>query len=338
MLKQKNETIGFFILLGLAGLVVLMIFWPFWQLLALAVILAMLFYPLYSRIEAQLKMPNMSAGVVVFIMALIIAGPVLFIGQQVFFQLADFYKSLNLNNLTSQSNAFIQTLPLPSRQLAQSLNVDVHAWLAQLTGRAFASLSGLLSGLGWFFGSLVVVVFSVFFLLRDGAKIKKLLADLLPLSAANENILFDKISLAVSGVVKGQFMIALIQAMASFMGFIIFGVPNALLWACMVILAAFIPTFGTGLVLVPAVAYLYLTGHVGAAIGMAIWGAACVGLIDNVLSAKLISSRVRLHPLLIIFAILGGVVSFGVFGLLLGPILMAIFAALVEIYRTEIKK
>lgn len=337
MPKNKTETIGFYILLGLAFLVVLMIFWPFWQLLALAIILAMLFFPLYKHIENYSKMPNMSAGFVVFIMAIIIAGPVLLIGQQVFYELANFYRSINLNNLAADSNAFIQTLPLPMRQLAQSLNVDVHTWLSQLTSRAFVSLSGLLSGLGWFFGSLVVVGFSVFFLLRDGVKIKKLLAELLPLSAANENILFDRISVAVSGVVKGQFMIALIQATASFVGFTIFGVPNALLLACMVILAAFIPTFGTGLVITPIVVYLYLTGHIGSAIGMAIWGAACVGLIDNVLSAKLISSRVRLHPLLIIFAILGGIVSFGVFGVLLGPILMAIFVALVEIYRTDIK-
>lgn len=336
-MKQNTQTIGFFILLALAGLVVIFIFWPFWELLAFAIILAVLFYPLYKRIQEQTKMPNMSAGFVVFIMALIIAGPVLLIGQQVFSELVNLYRSVHLEDFSSQAD-FVQRLPVSLRQMVTTFNLDLFSWTNQLLSRAVNSVSGILSSLVWFFGSLVVVVFSVFFLLRDGAKIKQLLSELLPLSKANENILFDKVSLAVNGVVKGQFIIALIQAFASFVGFVIFGVPNALLWACLVLLAAFIPTFGTGLVVTPAVIYLYLSGHTGPAVGLAIWGSACVGLIDNVLSAKLISSKVRLHPLLVIFAILGGVVSFGVFGVLLGPILMAIFVALVEIYRTDIKK
>src|SRR6185369_7788172 len=227
----------------------------------------------------------------------LIAGPVLLIGQQVFAELASLYRTLNLQNL-GHPGEIISRLPEPLKQLAITFNADIHSWISQLTARAFNSLSGLLSSLGWFAGSLVVIAFSTFFLLRDGDKIKKLVEDLLPLSSKNEGILFDKINHAVSGVFKGQFLIALTQAFAS-----LFGVPKALLWGCMVFLAAFVPTFGTGLVLVPAVIYLYLTGHTGAAIGQAIWGAACVGLIDNVLSAKVVASRVRLHPLLTIFSI-----------------------------------
>ena len=182
-----------------------------------------------------------------------------------------------------------------------------------------------------------MVAFSTFFLLRDGGKIKDVLKDILPLSAANENILFNKLTLAVNGVVKGQFLVVLAISTVSFIGFTIFGLPNALLWSCAMFVAAFVPTFGTSLIWAPAVIFLYASGHVGAAVGLAIWAAASVALIDNVLAAKLISSRVRLHPLLTIFAILGGIVSFGFFGVLLGPILMAIFVALVEIYRTDIK-
>jgi predicted PurR-regulated permease PerM len=229
-------------------------------------------------------------------------------------------------------------LPAPLQQLAVSFNTDIHSLASQLTGQAFSSLSGLLSSLGWLFGSLVVVAFSTYFLLRDGDQIKKLLKDILPLSMANENILFDKLTQAVNGVVKGQFLVVLTISFASFIGFSIFGLPNALLWACAMFVAAFVPIFGTSLVWVPSVVYLFVTGHTGAAIGMAIWAGASVVLIDNIMAAKLISSRVRLHPLLTIFAILGGIASFGVLGVLLGPIIMAIFVALVEIYRTEIKE
>ncbi len=324
--------------MGLVGLVVLAIFWPFWELLAFAVILTLLFQPLYERIHKETKMPNLSAGFVVAVIAVIVAGPVLLVGQQVFFELSDFYHTLNLGDLAGQSGSFVHSLPVPLQNLATNFNVDLGAWVSQLTGQAFNSLSGLLSSLGWFFGSLVVVAFSTFFLLRDGEKIKKLLKDILPLSDANENILFDKLNLAVNGVVKGQFLVVLTISVASFIGFSIFRLPNALLWACVMFVAAFVPTFGTALVWVPAVLFLYFTGHVGGAIGMAIWAGVSVALIDNILAAKIVSSKARLHPLLTIFAILGGVVTFGVLGVLLGPIIMAIFVALVEMYRTEVKE
>lgn len=336
-MKSKTQTIGFFVLLGLGCLVVFKIFLPFWQLLAYALILTVLFYPLYSHLEKRTKSPNLTAGFVVTMIALIVAGPLLFIGQQIFFQLADVYRHLNLGNLASQPDAFINSLPESVRNVASTFNFDFAQWLQHIATQGFNSLSGFVSSLGWFFGSLVVVAFSTFFLLRDAEIIKKTVSDLLPLSSESENLLFTKVSNAVNGVVKGQFLVALIQATASFVGFLIFGVPNALLWASLVILAAFVPTIGTGLVLIPAVGYLYFTGHTGQAIGMAIWGWACVGLIDNVLAAKLVSSRVRLHPILTIFAILGGVTLFGVFGVLLGPIIMSIFVALVEIYRIEMK-
>lgn len=336
MLNQKSQTVGFYVLLALAALIVAIIFRPFWELLVFAVILSILFHPFYNKIATDTRMPNLAAAFVVVIIALIIAGPVLLIGQQVFLELANLYPSLHLQDFASQAG-FVQHLPLPLQQLARTFNVDFNAWVSQLAGNAFASLSGLLSSLGWLFGSLIVVAFSTFFLLRDGVKIKKVLMELLPLSEANENILFNKLELAISGVVRGQFLVVLAISTAAFLGFWIFGLPNALLWGCVMFVAAFVPTLGTSLVWIPAVVYLYATGHTGAAVGLAVWAGVCVALIDNVLAAKLISSRIRLHPLLTIFAILGGVVSFGVLGVLLGPILVASFVALLEIYRTEIR-
>ena len=337
-MTQKSQTTGFYILLAIAGLVVLNIFWPFWELLAFSVILATLFHPLYKRIADDTHLPNLAAGFVVCIIAIILAGPVLLIGQQVFFELAGLYRGLNLQNFAGQSANFFQSLPQPLRQFAISLNIDFRSWLVQFGNQSLGWFSGLLSSLGWFLGSLVVAAFSIFFLLRDGEKIKQALSDLLPLSQANENILFNKLSRAVSGVVRGQFLVVLAISTAAFAGFWIFGLPNALLWACVMFVAAFVPTFGTSLVWLPAVIYLYFSGHTGEAVGLALWAWASVLLIDNILAAKLVSSRVRLHPLLTIFAILGGVVEFGVLGLLLGPVFAAIFMALLEIYRTEIRK
>src|SRR5581483_7121484 len=98
MLKQKKQTIGFYIIWAAVGLVALMIFWRFWELLALAIILDIIFYPLYHWVHQHTKMPNFSAGLVVLTVALIIAGPLLLIGQQIFFELSDLYRSLHVGN------------------------------------------------------------------------------------------------------------------------------------------------------------------------------------------------------------------------------------------------
>ena len=106
--------------------------------------------------------------------------------------------------------------------------------------------------------------------------------DLLPLSTKNENILFEKISTAVGGVVRGQFLVVLTITTAAFFGFLFFGLPNPLLWCAAMFVGAFVPTFGTGLVWVPAIAYLYFTGNTTGAIGFAGTRRAWVKLTDPI--------------------------------------------------------
>jgi predicted PurR-regulated permease PerM len=161
--------------------------------------------------------------------------------------------------------------------------------------------------------------------------------DISPIADKQESILFAKVVQAINGVIKGQFLVALIQGVVATVGFIIFGLPNPVLWGLVTVIAALVPTVGTSLVIIPSVVFLLITGHTGAAIGLLIWGAAAVGLVDNFMGPKLISSSVRVHPVLVLFAVFGGLQLFGILGFLIGPILMAIFVALIDMYRTDFK-
>jgi predicted PurR-regulated permease PerM len=196
----------------------------------------------------------------------------------------------------------------------------------------------MLSNLAAFFMSLFLLIFMVFFMLRDSEKIKAALMDLSPLSKDYEHILLAKIESAIAGVVTGSFLIALIQGLVATVGFTIFGVPNPILWGALTVIAALVPTVGTSLSMIPAVLYLLITGHIGAGIGLLIWGALAVGLIDNVVSPKLVGSKLKMHPLLVLLSIIGGLQAFGFLGFLFGPILMAVFLTLLDIYRTQLKK
>lgn len=334
---QRAQTIGFYILLAIAGIAVISMWWPFWQILALAGIIAVLFSPLHKRIKERIKNPNLAATLSVILVLLIVLIPLWLIGQLLFNELADVYNKYRLGQLNFSQNEFIKSLPPQWLSLAQSISNDASAIVSKFTSSAFVFVSQMLSNLAAFFVSLFLLGFMVFFMLRDGAKIKQALIDLSPLPADYESALAAKIESAVSGVVKGSFLVALIQGFVATVGFMIFGVPQPILWGAFTVIAALVPTVGTSISIIPAVLYLFITGHTGAGVGMLIWGALAVGLIDNVVSPKLIGSKIQMHPLLVLLSIIGGLQIFGFLGFMFGPILMAIFLALLDIYRTNLK-
>ena len=151
-----------------------------------------------------------------------------------------------------------------------------------------------------------------------GKKFKQLLSSLSPLQTIDSQII-SKMEGAINSVILGQFVIAVLQSIIAMIGFAIFGVPNPVLWGSLVIVAAFIPTIGTGLVMVPAILYLYFTGEPMLALGMAIWAFFAVSLIDNVLGPFLINKGLKIHPFLVLLSVLGGISAFGPAGVLIGP-------------------
>lgn len=205
MPDKQTQRVGFYIFLGLALLLAAWLLSPFWQLLALAVILPILFHPMFLYCSQELRSKNLAAGLTVVVIILIIAGPLALISQQVFTELAGLYGNINFQTFGQQVNSVIATLPPGQRQFILSLTGDLSSLASQLMSQAFVWFSGLLSSLGWLFGSLVVVAISTFFLLRDGDGIKQYLAELLPLSSKNESLLFKKLELAVSGVERTIF-------------------------------------------------------------------------------------------------------------------------------------
>ena len=177
-------------------------------------------------------------------------------------------------------------------------------------GQIFSSISSLLLSLFIFF-------IALYYLLRDGKRVRQMLIELSPLNDREDEGVFDRLELAVNSVIKGNLVIALVQGVLTTIGFMLFGVPNAILWGTVAAVAALIPGIGTGLVFIPAVAFLFFTGANVPAFGLFIWGALGVGLIDNFLGPKLVGSGMKLHPLLVLLSVLGGLMYFGPAGIFL---------------------
>ncbi len=335
---KRLQTISFLVLLLLVLVLVLVMFRPFVNIVALALILAILFRPVYNWVLLKVKHPSAAAALTILLILLIIFIPLWLFGQIIFNEIANLYDRYRSGNFVIDKGQIVSSMPEQLQNLVQNLSEDINSFIGRISSQAFASFSSIISNVAAFFVALFMLFFVLFYLLKDGTSIKKTLMEISPISSVHENKLFDKIVLAVNGVVKGSFLVALAQGIVATIGFIIFGVPEPFLWGAFTVLAALVPTVGTSLSIIPAVVYLIVTGQTPQAIGLIIWGAAAVGLIDNFLGPRFVSSRINLHPVLVLLAVLGGIQFFGLLGFLIGPIVLSIFVALLDMYRTDFRE
>ena len=179
---------------------------------------------------------------------------------------------------------------------------------------------------------------ALYYLLKDGHKLKAAIVALSPLADADDETIFQKLERAINSVMKGNLLIALVKGALTLAGFAIFGVPAAILWGSVGVIAALIPGIGTAILFAPAILFLFLSGKVFFGVGLIAWGVLVVGLVDNILGPKLLGRGMQLHPLIILLSVLGGIGFFGPIGFLLGPLTMSLLFALLDIYFSFMKE
>ncbi len=336
MNHQKSEL--YFLLILLAGIFVLafLIFKPFLYALILAMVFATVFEPVHKRVLAITReRKSLAAFLATVSVLIVVVAPLALLGIQIFQEATGLYSALTLNgdaaDLSHGIGNTIQNLtrfsPVPIE-----FSVDVNQYLKQ-------GLSWLLQHLGPLFANVAKVIVGVFiflialyYLFKDGRKLKAAVVALSPLQDIHDETIFNKLALAINSVIKGNLTVALVQGILTAIGFAIFGVPNATLWGSVAVITALIPGIGTALVLFPAILYLFFSGETIFAVGLLLWGITAVGLVDNFLGPKLVERGMRLHPFLILLSILGGMGFFGPLGFLLGPLVLSLLFALLEIY------
>jgi predicted PurR-regulated permease PerM len=173
---------------------------------------------------------------------------------------------------------------------------------------------------------------TLYYFLKERARVDDAITRFSPLAPAETSALVKRLKQTINSVVKGSLFIALIQGALTAVGFLIFGIPNAVLWGSVAVIGALIPSVGTALVMVPGIIYLLLTSHTGAAIGLAIYGFIGVGTVDNFLRPYLVGGQASIHPLLVLLSVLGGIAFFGAGGLFLGPLVVSLLLGLLSIY------
>ena len=175
--------------------------------------------------------------------------------------------------------------------------------------------------------------FVMFYGFREAEAFIARIRQLLPLEPKLKESLFYEVRTITQAVLYGQVMTAVIQGTLGAIGLLAFGVSNWLFWGAIMIIMAFLPVLGTPIVWVPAAVGLILDGETGRAVGLLIYGSTIVMNIDNFLRPRLMSGHTKVHPVLILIGVLGGLKVFGFVGMLVGPLILALLVAFIKFYE-----
>lgn len=330
---KKLQVYFFFILFGIVSVLAFFVYQPFFQVIALSVIFAVLLKPFYEKTLALFRgKKSMSAAFVIAVTAVFIALPVYFLGGQVFHESKSLYLSLQ-GNETDFMAKLTTAIERPVQQIYPGFSIDLETHFGSLAALVSDNIGPLVSGTAVALFDMFIVILSLFFFLKDGDHFVSGFIKLSPLDDTYDREILSRLEKTINYVLRSELLIDVIQGFLAGVGFFVFGVPNAALWGTLATIVAPIPGIGTSLVTLPAVFYLLFIGNQSAALGLFLWAMLIVGLIDNFLTPVFYNRGIQVHPLFVLFAILGGISFFGPFGFLFGPVILSAFLALLHIYR-----
>jgi len=343
-------TVFFFVLLLVLLYGAFLILSPFLKALTWAAILAVLFYPAYDWLLGVFKgKATLAALTIIVLIALVIVLPGIQIVGFLAEEVVELVKSVgaltNSEGVESwKRHPWIQWLlgwwSMLGVELAKfKFEIDLRKLVIQgaqvSSGVVLSQLTGAAQNIFLFVANVLLVLFTLFFFLRDGAAFCYRLRRLLPMDPEHQERLFTNIVNAVTAVVHGCLVVAMVQGFLAGLAYLVLGVPYAIVWGVATACFALLPADGSTIITIPVTIYLFLQGDIIRGVLMAIWALGVVGGVDNVLKPIFIGTRLKLPMLFLFFGILGGLSVFGALGLILGPVLFALLTAFLDLYREE---
>jgi predicted PurR-regulated permease PerM len=302
-----------------------------------AAVLAYLFYPAYKylrkRIPVFLPRETLAAMITCLLVILIVLIPVISVTGLLTKEIHSGY--LFLQKVVTSPEFRFDLPPVISQRLG-----DISQYkdqIANFGGQLIGWLQGVITGIPNVVLNIFITIFSLYFFLKGGTNIYKFLVDFFPLPAGRYKQIFSRFDDLTRGMVLGQIVVGAIQGVLAWAGFFILMVPNPVLWAFLTGIISIIPLLGAALVWFPIAVYLFVSGlMVGAywkGIALLVYGMFVISLIDNILKPKIVGERARIHPLIILLGILGGIQLIGIPGILIGPLVLTLFEVVVGIFR-----
>lgn len=338
-MTNKNIQLYFFLsLLIIIAIFNIAIFLPFLKLFIVVAIFAVVFTPMFERIRKYIvKNKSFAAVLTIVFVAILVLIPITFFTFKVFGEVKGV--SSNISNLNITLSHISENLNHKFAGFVPTGSIDLSSYIGSVFSNIVSNLGGIFSSIASFIPAIFLATIALFFFIRDGRSFVDKMIRISPLNDEHDLQILTKLKRAINSIVKGTLLMSGIQGVMAWIGFMIFGVPNAAMWGAITIFAALIPSIGTALIVVPAIVYLIFTGaSLFSIIGLAVWGIFIVGLVDNFARPILVGKEVDIHPFLVMMSVFGGLIVFGPAGFILGPLVLAFLSALIDIYPTITKK
>ncbi len=349
MNRQQLFSIGFFAVLALLLYQIGLMFLPFLFPVLWAVILAHLAFPAYVKLAAWLRgRETMAAATLTIgVMALVVV-PLILVGVLLVREASSAEQAIRhwvAAGGVQQVSDYLARMPgatgllqeLTGRAVMKQVNLEQFVLSSAKTLSEFLvnELSALVRNVFLLMADFLVMIFTLFFLFRDGRRWLDSLYDLLPLEASHKEKIFVRLDRTIRAVVKGLLLTAVVQGLLAGAAYALLGVPFPVVLTALTMLLAPLPFGGTALVWGPAAVYLFLVGPAGKGLVLLAWGAGVVSMVDQILKPLFIGQGAQINVLLLTFSVLGGLALYGIIGLFLGPVLIGLFLTAIQIYREE---
>jgi predicted PurR-regulated permease PerM len=321
---------------------------PFYAAIFWGAILAILFTPLHKRLLAKMRgRPNLAALTTLLIIVLIVILPAILITGALLQEGAAIYNRISSGevNVGEYLEQILSALPPSVHAVLDRFGVgDIFSLREKLTEGALRGSKVLATqavNVGQntfeFIVGMGVMLYILYFLLRDGAHLARTSKQLIPLSDEHKQHLFRKFATVVRATVKGNIVVAITQGALGGLMFWFLGIQGALLWGVLMAFLSLLPAVGAALIWLPVSIYFLVTGAIWEGVTLAVFGVLVIGLVDNILRPLLVGKDTKIPDYVILISTLGGLSVFGLNGFVIGPLFAALFIACWDLFPSAIR-
>ncbi len=351
-MKREHIFLIFILFLTVVSFYLLyQILLPFLSSIIWAILLAMVFYPLFQKLQRILKKRGgISALIMTLLVFIVIVLPFTLLLASLASEVVDIYHRAEEIIRTGQFQAYLEKakeIPMLKWVLAKlSEYIDFSQTdplplilknFKQISNFIFTQTTILLKGLSTFAVGFFFTLLSLYYFFKDGRHLFERLKEFVPLPSEERDLLIQRFKDMIYATIYGGILIAIIQGFLGGLSFWVLGLPSPIFWGTAMALLSFIPIGGTAFIWGPAGILLLIGGAILKGVILLGLGVFVISMVDNLLRPFFISSRTNIHPLLLFFAVLGGIQAFGLIGVVAGPLVATLFLALIEIYAQGTK-
>jgi len=328
-------------ILALLGYLSYEIISPFLVPIAWAIVFAVVFYPVYAFISRYIKVKSISSSITVLLILVVIIAPITYMSSLLIDELQKVGDYTNNGGLDFVSDLFGKMKASPHFEKISSFIGEGNMPTAdQITdnmkkiGKVLAeNLSIRITNIIFAAINFLFMLFTIFFLFKDGPGFLTKVKDYMPFSEEQKNRLATQMKDMIVSTVYGGVVVAIIQGLLGGIAFYVIDITSPVLWGVAMSVMSFVPLLGTLSIWGPASIYLIIQGDYMHGIGLVLFGTFAISMVDNILKPLIIGSRTKMPTIIIFFSVLGGIKAFGIIGLIMGPLIMAVFISVFEIIR-----